>query len=127
MNKKKQPAPRRVTKRIEKEVKKGLKKAATEKPLIARVFPKLSSLLSPSPKKKAQKQEESLTGMLSSMTRKKAKSRKKVAKRASPKEGIVGSTPANPHSEGLRWMKTVQKQTVDSSKKLSKKLSKRKA
>ena len=112
MNKRNEPTPKHLHKKVLKTLKKDLRDS--EDTLIttpSHGFPSPNELLERVPSKKAKIQMNHLESMKKSMERKKAKALTKHSKRTSPKEGIVNSSPAHPHQEGARWIKTLNKQT----------------
>ncbi len=126
MNRSKRFFNKSLSKAIKKEVRKGNRAAPTlEEPL-------RSDLLSPKqmlkkyPAKIAKKDAGLILSTLKGMQVKKAKRAAKQSKRTTPGTVPSDSTPYIVHVEGGRWMKTVQKQTTDKSKKLTKHLSKMK-
>lgn len=64
------------------------------------------------PKKAAKKKEALVESLKKTMAAKKAKAKKGVSKRTTPGTVPSDSTPAHTQREGLRWIKTLTKQTT---------------
>lgn len=112
MNKRNEPTPKHLHKKVLKTLKKDLRSGEdTLNTTPSHEFPSPNELLERVPSKKAKIQMDHLKSMEKSMHRKKAKALTKHSKRTSPDDGIVNSTPAHPHQEGARWIKTLNKQT----------------
>ncbi len=62
------------------------------------------------PKREAQKKEALLKAMQEGISAKKAKKHKATSKRTTPGTPPSDSSPAYPHREGKRWMKTTLEQ-----------------
>ncbi len=115
MNNREEPLNNRIRKKITKEVRSGqnLNRAAVASQPTTRNLRGQNSAQRP---RKAVKHEQSVLEKLKSLvSRKKAPA--KNSKRATP-GGVHDSAPAYPHKEGARWMKTVEKQTLDRAKTL---------
>lgn len=127
MNRGKHAMPKNIRKKVQKTVRKDLQSGEDTpvKPL-ERKFPKPEEMLATQPKKRAKIEKSHLLSMEKSMERKKAKKQKKISKRTDPKDAIVGSVPAHVHPEGKRWMKTLVKQNKVASKRIVRKINKRK-
>ena len=107
MNKGKKPMPKNIRKRVIKTLKKDLKDGLdSPEAKIVREYPKEKDLLAKQPKKKAKILQDHLTSTKKSIQSKKAKAKKKISKRTSPKDAIVGSVPSSVHKEGSRWIKS---------------------
>lgn len=128
MNKSKQPMPKNIRKRVDKQVKKDLK-SGEDTPIkpMSKKFPSEKEMLAPQPKKRAKIDKQHMMSMEKSIKRKKAKlTGKKRSKRTDPQDAIVNSEPAHVHPEGTRWIKTLVKQNKVQSKKIVRKMTKRK-
>lgn len=126
MNHREEPLSLRNRKKMIKEVRSSAKqsKASTENQ------PPIRNLRGQNPAKrpaKVVKREIAELGTLKKiMKRKKAAKSHKVSKRTTPGgPSQEGTGPSYPHKEGSRWIKTVEKQTLNKAKRLVSKLNKR--
>jgi hypothetical protein len=125
MNRSKRFLNNSLEKAMKKEVRKGQRAAPTvlEEPLRSDQL-STRQMLKKYPKKIAKEDAALVLSTLKGMQAKKAKKATKTSKRTTPGMVPANSTPHIIHVEGGRWMKTVQKQTTDQTKKLTRRLAK---
>ena len=126
MNRGKKPLAKTIKKKIQKSIRKNLQSGEDTVEPVKKVLPSTKDLLKGQPKKKAKIVKDHLASMEASAKAKKQKAKKKLSKRTSPSDAIVESIPAHVHTEGTRWIKTLNKQTSTKNKIALKKDAKRK-
>ena len=111
MNKSKRPMANKVQKKMAKSVRNA--QTGVPSPEIRKYSDELTAkeMLKAYPKKAAAKKEALVESMKKGIAAKKTKAKKGVSKRTTPGTVPSDSTPANVLKEGLRWIKTLTKQT----------------
>jgi hypothetical protein len=112
MNKSKRPMANKLRKKMTKEIR--LAQASYPVPKARMLSDELTTkeMLKRYPKKTAKKQAGLLETSTSRVVVKKKKHQKKHSKRTTPGTVASDSSPAFPQKEGLRWIKTLTKQTL---------------